>query len=399
MISLMYIFEQGGVPLSVMPDGSSFEIILPEHALEGICIDENDLDLWVSEAIDDELVLVSKIQVEAIEKILNGRLSGNICLFGAQDTSTHFRRLGSAIENFSINFLKNLYRASSNGLCFELSAEQVAMLDDVEIKTWKTSFLQPDRKKIQIAIELWNEKYPYEKMGELDAIKLIKKIFPQSQLSRSKGDPESFSPSDSYAFAVYETFHGPGKLTKQDDFKKSISQKKITSSKSREIDNVLRNIESGDLASRTFLWCKPGEEGFDWTESLLKTERAEKRHQEILADCFNYLISVGVTPLMNGNVDLAYMEAGGLTLFEIKSATAENLRSQVLKGAIQIIEYALSFECAHHVILRKVVIIESPENFLGTHYYVDLLKSMGVEVVFYDSKCAWPMRALGLISL
>ena len=78
MISLMYIFEQGGVPLSVMPDGSSFEIILPEHAVEGICIDENELDLWVSEAIDDELVLVSKIQVEAIEKILNGRLSGYI---------------------------------------------------------------------------------------------------------------------------------------------------------------------------------------------------------------------------------------------------------------------------------------------------------------------------------
>lgn len=165
----------------------------------------------------------------------------------------------------------------------------------------------------------------------------------------------------------------------------------------REIDSTLRPLEDNDLLPRKYIWPRVDTADFSWDEALSKTERTEKRHQEILADCVSFISSSGLQPKANRNVDLAMAGGDGLTLIEIKSASASNFRSQALKGSMQVIEYAFCFENSVIKVDRKCVLIELPANFERIDYYRKLLSAIGVEMILYDDRSRWPDRANGLL--
>ena len=101
--------------------------------------------------------------------------------------------------------------------------------------------------------------------------------------------------------------------------------------------------------------------------------------------------------MMNRNVDLALDEYPSLSLFEIKSATVANFRVQALKGAIQVLEYALHFLASGGKVSRRCLIIEAPSDFNEFGYYRDFLHSMGIEMILYDDRLGWPTRAGNLL--
>lgn len=397
MAGFLYIFDYSDMPESMVPDGTSFQIVLPPDGAPVKELNYEPLTVWMADYAGGEQVLLSRLEIESIEELSSGTLAEHLILSGSPTRSVHFRRPGSATDGYviqqnGVEFLPTNLKGS-----LALNDEQIDWLRTIEKNAWKTSFSRPDNSKITRALNKWNEESPGRRMTDVEAVRLIKSLYCESELYRYRSDSENLSPAGSHAIALLNavggTKEGVGKSIEE-----LVNGSDADEFGQRQIDTDLRPVLESDFFTRKYLWPMRGVPSFDWTESLTKTERAERRHQEILADCCSYVASKGLRPMMNRNVDLAFDERASLSLFEIKSATAENFRAQALKGAIQVLEYALRFQSSGEKVGRWCLVIEAPPDFKEFVYYRDLLHAMGIEVVLYDVSVDWPMRADRLLA-
>lgn len=79
----------------------------------------------------------------------------------------------------------------------------------------------------------------------------------------------------------------------------------------------------------------------------IRRQRANLSHKILLEKLYDYLSSLGATPLENEHIDLfAQLSAEDKFVFEVKSITVNNLLSQTRKGVSQLYEYRYRYKDA-----------------------------------------------------
>ncbi|CAB4627022.1 unannotated protein [freshwater metagenome] len=156
------------------------------------------------------------------------------------------------------------------------------------------------------------------------------------------------------------------------------------------VDLDLREVSDLDLKARTFTPAVI--DGSGLAEAAAKLDRAEARHQFILADCVNRLNKVGITPLLSNSVDLAIKRGAKLRLFEIKSATPENFNSQFEKGLIQASRYKWEFESKFNPVLASLIIESPSQNMDIADEYFEFAEYTNIGLLIWDEAKEWPER-------
>lgn len=387
-----YFLDGGMSPLETNPDGTSFDILVPNEFLSNIDFLEDSLIVWLIEKKSDVLSILSSIYVESIEEIDKGRLSGYICLIGSSLKSTHYRKLGIPNDGYVLN----------NDLFSQRIVPSFIAIDDslnlhflkIVKASWKVSFLPAEKFKIDRVIgELINLGVTKDSLTIVDSVLAVKILFCESELHKSRNSPSALSPTLFYAHEIYEKY--TGKSISLNEVNDVFELDELQSQLNRRIQSQFRPLEDSDFTSRKFLSTSVVA-GFDWSQSLIKTERAEKKHQEILFSCASYMRQHGLTPLMNINVDLCIIKNTEIFIFEIKSSTSSNFRSQVFKAVVQLLEYGFYYINNEYLLRRRCVVIERPLD-IDCEYYLLLLRSIDIDLIFYDSNLEWPHKALGLL--
>lgn len=390
----LYVMGDGVASYGIESGSSTFQLIVP-----AIPVNPNSsevLTVWTADNPGNGLALLSRLEIESIEQLTSGVLSGHFVLSGSSYGSVHFRHAGSPPEGYSLPGEGWDIPPPKTDDLVPLTEEQTAYLRALEKKSWKVSFSLPDERKIAEALKMARSIRQSSKLAPRYAVSAIASLFFLTDLARHRYDPEDLSPVGSYALAVLMA-NGTGRDEAIEKVRSVFLNTRAEASGPREIDSVLKPIDDMDLMPRKYIWPRVDVAVFSWDEALIKTERAEKRHQEILEDCCKYVKCSGLQPKFNRNIDLAISGENGLVFVEIKSANISNFREQALKGALQVIEYALHFENSGINVGRRCVLIEVPKIFWGIDYYKDLLSAIGVEMVSYDDRLMWPARAKGLL--
>jgi len=129
-----------------------------------------------------------------------------------------------------------------------------------------------------------------------------------------------------------------------------------TSLRARMVDTDLVEINPNNITSRLFFASASdlpkGENAIE------KTQKAEKRHQDILKAMATTLKSINLQPMQSGSVDLATAHKNRLFIFEIKSADSANLVAQTKHALIQIMEYRMAFQKEGYKKVQAVIVVE-----------------------------------------
>ena len=390
MSQALYIVDYSTIPQILIPDGSNFEIIVQQnYEIPPIGNDET-LTLWLADIVGTECLLLSRLEVQTIEELD----SGNLIYTGSHERSLHFRSVSSRNQSYVISSIDTKFLGPKK--FYYLDDSQITEFNLIERNAWNSSYSPPYERVIVQALHKWNLIHTNDAcMTVIEAISLVNSIFTQSDLVRHVKDSYEVSPLVSNVMKLLEASNRT-KDWKIDDVL-TITTKRYNGSARIDIDTLLRPFGSVDLLPRHFRWSSVNPGMLDWEASRIKLERAEKKHQEILKGCHDYFIRIGLNPMMNRNVDLALILKDRLSIFEIKSATLDNFRSQALKGIIQVLEYSHCFELADFKVFRKCLVIECPFDFDDCEYYINFTKTLGVELVFYKDYYEWPLKAENIL--
>jgi hypothetical protein len=168
-----------------------------------------------------------------------------------------------------------------------------------------------------------------------------------------------------------------------------LSQKRHTTT----VDCRLRQFTEDDFMARTMVW-NPANYSPDKAKlGMLKTNLAEKRHQQMLRLLVDYLIDAGLKPVGSSSIDLA-VKADGIThLFEIKSSTIDNYKDQALKGCGQLAEYSYVYNFHTGDEVRRNLIIENPiESYNDLGYVANICLLMGSNLIDFKFESPWPEK-------
>lgn len=151
---------------------------------------------------------------------------------------------------------------------------------------------------------------------------------------------------------------------------------------------LIRSFHAQSMLSRT-----------DRADSVAKTENAERRHQEMLIDIACRMRQSGIDPKQTTSIDLLFEsdQQGGIQIFEIKSATPENVLSQVSKGVMQLLVYSYELGVSGRTVSRQSLILERVCGFEFEEKIKRILARVSIDVLFYDRDAPWPMRVDGLL--
>ena len=128
---------------------------------------------------------------------------------------------------------------------------------------------------------------------------------------------------------------------------------------------------------------------------MSKTEAAEKLHQDMLRDISAYLKERGLHPYESTSVDLMIIYNDKTRIFELKSATRDNMVSQVAMGAFQISCYKNAMNEDFNSIIASLI-IQKINDYEPEKFVQKALNSMGVGFLIYDPAKPWPDRVDGL---
>lgn len=161
------------------------------------------------------------------------------------------------------------------------------------------------------------------------------------------------------------------------------------------IDCKLRPLTEDDLAAREMIW-NPNNFGEEKAKNgLMKTNLAEKRHQEMLRQLNDYFKTLGYLALGSSSIDLAIECDNHIFLFEIKSSTIDNYKDQALKACGQLAEYSYNLSLGTVKNIYKIIIIEIPQNGLVDFEYVSAIcKSINITLIGFSFLIDWPQRCL-----
>ena len=163
------------------------------------------------------------------------------------------------------------------------------------------------------------------------------------------------------------------------------------------VDTAITEINLSKIFARKFI--ASADLQADFSNSLLKTELAEKIHQDILRDICEFLKTNGLIPLGSESIDLCLACDSKIALFEIKSANEENYISQFSKGLMQSLIYKDALEEDGLKVEMAYVIIQKVKGAALEQLMNKLASSLPVKILLYDSTKNWPDRVPNLVEL
>lgn len=156
-----------------------------------------------------------------------------------------------------------------------------------------------------------------------------------------------------------------------------------------EIDIDFEIVDPEQLTFRKFTAFDPNQ---DLGLPPIKTELAERRHQDILFDISKYLLGTDREPLQSRTIDLVIRNSYGLELFEIKTSTPENVVQQVSKGVFQLAMSSQAIRDAGLKIARRGLILEAACDRKFKEFLFAATQSLDIDLLLYDSQKEWPDR-------
>jgi len=162
----------------------------------------------------------------------------------------------------------------------------------------------------------------------------------------------------------------------------------------RSVDLDFTEIDPQTVFAREFVFAAGST--LDIRGALKKTEVAEKVHQDMVRDISAFLKSAGVLPYESSSVDLMFTYGHSTRIFEIKSATQENIVAQAAKGAFQIACYSNAMATEYQP-LKASLILNKVEEPLLEQFVHRALDHLGVAHLTYDPEKPWPERVGGLL--
>jgi hypothetical protein len=161
------------------------------------------------------------------------------------------------------------------------------------------------------------------------------------------------------------------------------------------VDLSFSEIDPEKIVVRRFV-VQEGDRS-DASESLAKTEAAEKAHQDMLKDISLFLKSRGIVPFETASLDLVYWVDGKTFFCEVKSATPGNIIAQAAKGAFQIACYSNAMKDDYAKVYPALILEKIEDKALESHVQ-HALEYLGVRCLFYDRVVDWPYRVEGLLN-
>ena len=173
----------------------------------------------------------------------------------------------------------------------------------------------------------------------------VRSQFPENQSQKLASDGHLLNVFLRRMFFINELETKASNISSLDPFHRLLGQfdlsltpaPKVESSLEFEIATSIRDLTEESFLSRMF------SDAQGTGQSMAKTQIAEYLHQEILREVGNELASFGLSLGETNSVDLVASSPGSLILFEVKSATSENLQSQFDHGVMQLLRYREAF--------------------------------------------------------
>jgi len=170
-----------------------------------------------------------------------------------------------------------------------------------------------------------------------------------------------------------------------------LNVKKRCESKSEPVIDInLSPIEPDKIFARRFVAKDPA--GLDFFEVIEKTEHAEKKHQDMLREIASRLRSVGLNPMQSSSIDLFLQIREENLVFELKTATLNNLTSQCAKGLFQLGCYADALSSNGYENVHPAFIVETTGQTELDAYAAKIIASFDVAVFFYYPGKPWPEK-------
>jgi hypothetical protein len=176
------------------------------------------------------------------------------------------------------------------------------------------------------------------------------------------------------------------RMKREPSIDKKLCEKKSVPS----IDVQLSPIDPDKIFARRFVAKDPF--GFDYVEAIEKTEHAEKRHQDMLREIVSRLRSVGLNPMQSSSIDLFLQFQEKSLVFELKTATLNNLTSQCAKGLFQLGCYGDALNDNGYENIHPALIIESTGQPELDAYAAKIIASFDVTAFFYYPEKSWPQK-------
>jgi len=126
---------------------------------------------------------------------------------------------------------------------------------------------------------------------------------------------------------------------------------------------------------------------------LAKTENAEVIHQEMLRDICKYLGTRFIELFESTSIDLM-IDWNGMRIYEIKSATLENIIAQCAKCSFQL-AYYLEALTEKFRIADFALIVHKIDNDSIQEFCIQTLTRLGIKCLVYDPLHEWPNRLPG----
>jgi hypothetical protein len=266
---------------------------------------------------------------------------------------------------------------------------QVKELESVERASWRASFgAIPTQIQTKVAMLI---PHTYNSVDEalLETERVLRRHFASDELSIDAFSSQANSPFASASNALVQGFIRSGVI-------EILGGKRLPN-----VDLDLVELNPQVIRSRKFTAPDVTDSAKlfgKFLDGLEKTSLAEERHQLILKECAYWLTSNGLTPLASSSVDLAYKVHGKVFAFEIKSASADSFLSQFETGVMQIARYKWEF-VSRGVDVNAGLIIELPETVSATADFESFAEFLGINLLFWVSREAFPKRVEGLIPL
>ncbi len=156
------------------------------------------------------------------------------------------------------------------------------------------------------------------------------------------------------------------------------------------IDIHLAPIDPDKIFARRFV--AKDSVGIDYADSIEKTEHAEKRHQDMLREIASRLRSVGLNPMQSSSIDLFLQIQEKNLVFELKTATPDNLTGQCAKGLFQIGCYGDALNGNGYENIHPALIVETTGQPELDAYASRILASFDVAAFFYYPEKPWPQK-------
>lgn len=348
--------------------------------------------LWVVTKSGNRLSLQSRLRPDLIQRFDEGKMSGWYLISCSASFGGHLTdgEGGAEITGGLLSFSQNM-----SGLAL-LDAASSAQINSVYRTTVRRTGLSLERDLNRRTLKGYvNQNRKDLEVMSIDQIELnLRARFFESELAINAifaADSDVFRSSAKEVFAQVQGLELRDMVTPQTEpsSESKTTRKRLVSS----VDCRLRQFSEDDFIARTMVWNPANYSPEKAKLGLLKTNLAEKRHQQMLRFLVDHLVAADLKPVGSSSIDLAVQSNGITHLFEIKSATHDNYKDQALKGCGQLAEYSYVFKMQTGQQVKRHLIIETPEESdIDLDYVKDICLLMGSNLIKFQFESPWPER-------